>query len=227
MGKTVDKPKLDRQTIALRVAKEFRDGMVVNLGFGIPSLAASYVPPEKEVLFHTENGALGFGPFATSPDEEDFDLINASGQFVTPQPGMSFFDHAESFTMIRGGHIDICVLGGLQVSEKGDLASWLMPGRKMGNIGGGMDLASGSKKVIVAMTHTMPNGVPKIVKNCSYALTAPNCVGLIVTDIAVIQVTEQGLLLCEVAPGWTANEVQELTEPRLLISPDLKEIELL
>jgi 3-oxoacid CoA-transferase subunit B len=227
MDKVVDKPRLDRQTIALRVAKEFEDGMTVNLGIGIPTLAASYVPPEKEVLFHTENGALGFGPVATSPDEEDFDLVNAGGQFITSRLGMSFFDHAESFAMIRGGHIDISVVGALQVSERGDLANWLTPGRKIGNIGGGMDLANGAKKVIVAMTHTTADGKPKIVKNCDYELTAPNCVSLIVTDIAVIEVTEQGVVLCEVAPGWTAHEVQELTEPKLLISPDLKEIELL
>lgn len=227
MGRTGDKARLDRQTIALRVANEFQDGMVVNLGIGIPTLAATYVPPTKEMLFHTENGALGFGSLATSPDEEDFDLVNAGGQFITPRLGMSFFDHAESFAMIRGRHIDISVVGALQVSERGDLANWLTPGRKIGNIGGGMDLASGAKKVIVAMNHTTNDGKPKIVKNCDYELTAPNCVSLIVTDIAVIEVTEKGLVLCETAPGWTADEIQELTEPKLLISPDLKEIELL
>ena len=221
------KQRLDRQTIALRVAKEFQDRMIVNLGIGIPSLAAGYIPPEKEVLFHTENGALGFGPFATAPEEEDFDLVNAGGLFVVPRRGMSFFDHAESFAMIRGGHIDLSVVGAFQVSEKGDLANWLRPGRKIGNIGGGMDLADGAKRIIVAMTHTTPEGEPKIVKHCSYPLTALNCVDMIVTDVAVIHVNEKGLVLSEVAPEWTAEEVQKLTEPKLLIGPDLREMELL
>ena len=220
------KPRLDEQTIALRVAKEFEDGMIVNLGFGMPTLAANFIPEGREVLLHTENGALGFGPLAPSPEEQSFDLVNAGGQFVTCQLGMSFFDHAESFCMIRGGHIDLCVLGAFEVSEKGDLANWLFPGQKVGNIGGGMDLAFCTEKTIVAMTHTDKQGRPKITKECSYPLTAPKCVNLIITDVAVIKVTTEGLLLKEVAPGWTTNEIQALTQPTLQIAPDLKEIEL-
>ena len=219
------KPRLDRETIAMRVAKEFHDGDVVNLGIGIPTLASSYIPEGRQVIFHTENGALGFGPIAPE-GEEDIDLINAGGQFVTRLPGMSFFHHADSFAMIRGGHVDITVLGGLQVSEKGDLANWLSPERGVGNIGGGMDLAVGAKKVIIAMEHTTKDGTPKIVKECTYPLTAKECVDLIATDLAIIEVTKEGLLLKEVAPGWTPEEIQALTEPRLLVAEDLKVVEL-
>ena len=221
-----EKQRLDEQTMALRAAKEFEDGMVINLGIGIPTLAVDFIPAGREILFHTENGALGFGPIARV-EEADIDLINAGGQHVTRKPGMSFFDHAESFVMIRGGHIDLCVLGGLQVSEKGDLANWLLPQRGIGNIGGGMDLAFGAKKIIVIMTHNTKDGKPKIVSRCTYELTAPECVDLIVTDIAVIEVTKQGLVLKEIAPGWTAEEVQALTEAELIVGSELKEIELM
>ncbi len=220
------KERLDDQTMALRVAKEFQDGMVVNLGIGIPVLAANYIPVGREVLFHTENGALGFGPIATA-GEGDPDIINAGGQPVTPRPGMCFFDSAESFSMIRGGHIDCCVLGGIQVSERGDLSNWMIPKKQVGAIGGAMDLARGIKKVIVIMTHTTKDDDFKIVKNCGYPLTAPCCVDLIVTDVAVIEITEQRLVLKEIAPGWTPEEVQNITEPELIISPDLKEVELM
>jgi 3-oxoacid CoA-transferase B subunit len=223
------KGRLSREVIAMRIAKELFDGAVVNLGIGIPTLVSSYIPEGMTIIFHTENGALGFGAVVTAEEFEekaDIDLINAGGQYVTPLPGMCFFHHADSFAMIRGGHIDITVLGGLQVSEKGDLANWMFPERGVGNIGGGMDLAVGSKKVIIAMEHTMKEGQPKIVKGCSYPLTAKECVDLIVTDLAVIEVTKEGLLLKEVAPGWSADEVQALTEPRLKIADDLKEIEL-
>jgi len=222
----VDKEKLDRDTIALRAAKEFQDGMIVNLGIGIPTAASNFIPEDKEVIFHTENGCLGFGPVA-EVEEADLDLVNASTQAVTARPGMSFFDHADSFGMIRCGRIDICVLGGLQVSEKGDLANWITPNRNVGNIGGGMDLAFNAKSLIITMEHVTKEGSPKIVKECNYPLTAPRCVDLIITDIAVIEVTEEGLVLKETAPGWTADEVQALTEPKLIISPDLKEIELI
>lgn len=219
------KQRLDRETMAMRVAREFQDGDVVNLGIGIPTLASNFIPEGRQVIFHTENGALGFGPIAPE-GEEDIDLINAGGQFITRLPGMCFFHHADSFAMIRGGHIDITVLGGLQVSEKGDLANWMSPERRVGNIGGAMDLAAGSKRVIVAMEHTTRDGQPKIVRECDYPLTAKGCVDLIVTDVAVIEVTPHGLVLREVAPGWSAEEVQALTEPQLLVAEDLKEIEL-
>jgi len=223
----LQKPRLDEQAMAMRVSREFQDGMVVNLGFGIPTLCNSFVPEDKDILFHAENGVLGYGPITTSPDQEDYDLINASAQFITPQRGMSFFGHAESFSMIRGGHIDISVLGGLQVSQNGALANWRLPGEQVGSVGGAMDLAFGAKKVIVVMTHTTRNGQPKIVKECSYALTAPQCVNLIVTDIAVIEVTKEGLVLKEYAPEWKPEDIQELTEPSLSVSPDLAEIQLL
>jgi len=218
--------RLDEQTMALRVAREFKDGMVVNLGFGIPTLAANFIAEDKEIIFHTENGCLGFGPIATSEEEQDFNLINASAQFVTRQPGMSFFDHAESFAMIRGGHIDICVLGGLQVSGAGDLANWSLPERELGNIGGAMDLAFGAARLIVVMTHTTKTNQPKILKQCTYPLTAPRRVNLIITDIAVIEVTPDGLVLKEITPGWTVEEIQALTEPKLKVADNLKEIEI-
>ena len=221
-----EKQKLDRETMALRVAREFEDGMAVNLGIGIPTLCVNFIPEGREILFHTENGALNFGPIA-APEEADLDLVNAGGQAITTKEGMSFFAHDESFAMIRGGRIDISVLGGMQVSEKGDLANWLLPGRGIGSIGGGMDLAFGAKKLIVAMEHVTKDGKPKILNKCSYELTAPQCVNLIVTDIAVIEVTPEGLVLKEVAPGWSAEDVQALTEPKLIITPDLKGIELM
>ncbi|MFC2010058.1 3-oxoacid CoA-transferase subunit B [Chloroflexota bacterium] len=212
--------------MALRVAREFQDGMVINLGFGIPTLATNFIPEDKEGIFHSENGCLGYGPIAMSEEEQDFHLVNASGQFCTHRLGMSFFGHAESFSMIRGRHIDLCVLGGLQVSEKGDLANWLIPGREPGNIGGAMDLAFGAARLVVVMTHTTKNGEPKILRECTYYLTAPRCVSLIITDTAVIEVTDDGLLLKEIAPGWTVEEIQAITEPKLKIADDLKEMAL-
>ena len=223
------KERLSREVIAMRVAKELFDGAVVNLGIGIPTLVSSFISEGIKVIYHTENGALGFGPVVTAEEFEekaDIDLVNASGQYVTPLPGICFFHHADSFLMIRGGHIDITVLGVIQVSEKGDLANWMFPGRGVGNIGGGMDLAFNAKRVICATEHTTKDGKPKIVKQCSVHLTAPQCVDLIVTDVAVIEVTNEGLLLREVAPGWTVEDVQALTEPELIIASDLKEIQL-
>ncbi len=221
----LEKPRLDEQTIALRVAREFEDGMIVNLGFGIPGLAVEFVPLGREVLFHSENGMLGYGPIA-SPEEEDFNLVNASSRFVTRQPGMSFFDHNESFAIIRGGHVDLSVMGGMQVSKDGDLVNWVVPGKKVGNVGGSMDLACGARKQAITMTHVTKNGEFKVVEKCTYPLTAPRCVDLIITDIAVIEVTKEGLVLKEVAPGWTSEEVQELTEPELIVSADLEEMRL-
>jgi len=223
------KERLSREVIAMRIARELFDGAVVNLGIGIPTLVSSFVPEGITVIYHTENGALGFGPVITAEemeDKADIDLVNASGQYVTPLPGMCFFHHADSFAMIRGGHIDITVLGVLEVSEKGDLANWMFPGRGVGNIGGGMDLAFNARRVIVATEHTTKDGKLKIVKECSVPMTAPECVDLVVTDVAVIEVTSKGLLLKELAPGWTVEEAQALTEPKLEIAPDLKEIEL-
>jgi len=219
------KMRLDEETIALRAAKEFEDGMVVNLGYGMPGLCANFIPEGRTVFFQSENGTLGYGPLLTD-EEKDYELINASDQPVTPLPGMCFFDSATSFDMIRGGHIDVVILGAYQVSEKGDLANWGRPGRPATGMGGGMDLALGGKKLMVMMLHTTKEGGPRIVRQCTFPLTARNCVKKIFTDIAVIDVTKQGLVLREVAPGWTAEEVQALTEPMLIVGEDLKEIEL-
>ncbi len=219
------KMRLDDETIALRAAKEFEDGMVVNLGYGMPGLCANFIPEGRTVFFQAENGILGYGPLLTD-EEKDYELINASDQPVTRLPGMCFFDSATSFDMIRGGHIDVVILGAYQVSERGDLANWGRPGRPATGMGGGMDLAVGGKKLMVMMLHTTKEGGPRIVRQCTFPLTARNCVKKIFTDIAVIDVTKQGLVLREVAPGWTAEEVQGLTEAKLIVGEDLKEIEL-
>ena len=219
------KMHLDEQTIALRAAKEFTDGAVVNLGYGMPGLCANFVPGGREVFFQSENGVLGYGDLA--PDEEkDYELINACDQPVTRRAGMCFFDSAISFDMIRGGHVDIVVLGAYQVSEKGDLANWGRPGRPATGMGGAMDLATGARKIIITMLHTTKDGEARIVKECNYPLTARECVDAIVTDLAVIEVAKQGLVLKEIAPGWTVEEIQELTEPKLIVAPDLREITL-
>ncbi|HHZ63393.1 MAG TPA: 3-oxoacid CoA-transferase subunit B [Dehalococcoidia bacterium] len=219
------KPRLDREIIAMRVARELQDGDVVNLGIGIPTLCSQYVPEGRTVIYHSESGVLGYGPMA-APGEEDIDLINAGGQFLAPNPGMSFFNSAEAFAMIRGGHIDVAVLGAFQVAENGDLANWMLPQRGVGNVGGAMDLAAGAKRIIVAMEHTDRNDNPKIVNQCSFPLTGKGCVSMIVTDIAVIAVAKNELTLLEVAPEWEAKDVQTLTEPTLKISPKLSEIDL-
>jgi 3-oxoacid CoA-transferase subunit B len=219
------KIRLDEQTIALRAAKEFGDGMVINLGYGMPALCANFIPEGRTVFFQSENGVLGYGPLGTD-EEKDYELINASDQPVTPLPGMCFFDSAVSFDMIRGGHIDMVILGAYQVSERGDLANWGRPGRPATGMGGGMDLATGCKELVVMMLHTTKEGGPRIVRQCTFPLTAKNCVNKIFTDLAVLDVTPKGLILREVAPGWTAEEVQGLTEAKLIFAEDLKEIEL-
>jgi 3-oxoacid CoA-transferase B subunit len=178
------------------------------------------------VLFQAEIGVVGFGEM-TAPGEGDYNLVNASGQTVTELPGMSCFDHAEAFVMIRGGHVDISVMGAFQVSENGDLANYMVPAREIGVIGGAMDLASGAKKLIISMNHTTKDGQPRILKQLAYPVTALNCVNLIVTDVAVIEVTDRGIVLKEVAPGWTPEEVQSLTEPTLIVDPDCQEITLM
>ncbi|MCK4273349.1 MAG: succinyl-CoA--3-ketoacid-CoA transferase, partial [Dehalococcoidales bacterium] len=191
----------------------------------MPGLCANLIPGDRTVFFQSENGMLGYGILATD-EEKDYELINASDQPVTPLPGMCFFDSAAAFDMIRGGHIDIVVLGAYQVSETGGLANWGRPGRPATGMGGGMDLAVGAKKVIVTMLHTTKDGGPRIVGNCTYPLTARRCVSLIITDLAVMEVTENGLVLKEIAPGWTVPEVQALTEADIKPAEDLKEIEL-
>ena len=216
------KERLHREIIAMRVAREFEDGNVVNLGLGIPTLCSQFVPEGNSVIYHAENGILNYGPMAEE-GEEDVDLTNAGGQFLAWVPGMAFFDSADSFGMIRGGHIDVSVLGALQVSEKGDLANWMLPQRGIGNVGGAMDLASGAKRTIVAMEHVDKKGSPKIVQECTFPLTGTRCVSLIVTDIAVIEIKEEGLLLKEIAPGWTIEDIQEETDAELKVASDLQD----
>jgi 3-oxoacid CoA-transferase subunit B len=236
----MEKQRLDEQTVALRLAREFGDGMVVNLGGGLPTLASNFIPEGREVLFHSENGVIGYGPIA-SMEDADWTLFNASLQPVTRLPGMCFVSHDESFAMIRGRHIDICALGGMQVSEKGDLANWLRGNLKPYNydiqtwiksgkfppgIGGAMDLARGARKIIVAMTHTTKEGNPKILRECTYEITGRRCVSTVITDMAVIDITDAGMVLKEFAPGFTPEDIQAVTEPQLILSPDLKEMEL-
>ena len=209
----------------MRVAKELPDGGYVNLGIGIPTLVSAFLAPGQVVFYHSESGVLNCGPLAEE-GEQDVDLINAGGQFLQMVPGMSFFGSADAFAMIRGGHVNVTVLGAHQVSAKGDLANWMLPQRGVGNVGGAMDLAAGADDVIVAMEHTDRENQPKIVEDCTLPLTGKGCVSLIVTDLAVVRCTQSGLVLEEVAPGWTAEEVQELTGANLSLSPDLKEYQL-
>jgi 3-oxoacid CoA-transferase subunit B len=206
---------LTRELIALRVARELSDGMVVNLGIGLPTLVANFLPQDAVVTLHAENGILGYGGILTDEADFDQDLINAGGQPVTLNPGATFFNSAISFAMIRGGHVDLTVLGGLQVSARGDLANWSVASSGGGAIGGAMDLAAGAKRVIVAMEHTTRSGEPRILEDCTYPLTARACVDLIVTNLAVIEVTPAGLVLKELAPGVTVDEVQAATAAKL------------
>ena len=210
------KVRWTRAQIAQRAARELPDGAYVNLGWGIPNLLADYLPEGITVYFHSENGILGMGRRAR-PGEEDFDLVDAMKMPVTLTPGASFFHQADAHLMTRGGHLDVAVLGAFQVSERGDLANWKVPGAKgVGAIGGAMDIAAGTKRVIVCMEHTTRDGQAKIVRECTYPLTCLECVDTIVTDVAVIDVTEHGLLLRDMAPGWSAEEVQEITAAQLI-----------
>ena len=206
-----------KELIALRVVKELREGMYVNLGIGLPSLVSQYIPEGLEVMLHAENGVLGYGPIADE-QQVDSDLVNAGVRPVGLRPGASFFHHADSFVMTRGGHLDATVLGGFQVSEKGDLANWKTNEEKVGAVGGAMDLVCGVKKVIVAMQHTTPSGEPRIVKECTYPLPGKEVVDMIITELAVIDVTPEGLLLREIAPGVSVTDVQAVTEPTLIVS---------
>ncbi len=214
---------LDKNGIAKRIAQELKDGYYVNLGIGIPTLVANYIPDGMEVTLQSENGLLGIGPFPEK-GKADPDLINAGKQTVTALKGASFFDSATSFAMIRGGHVDLTVLGAFEVSENGDIASWKIPGKLVKGMGGAMDLVASAKNIIVATTHTNRKGESKLLKKCTLPLTGVSCVKRIVTDLAVLDVTENGFKLIEHAPGVSVEEIKNATEGKLIVDGDIPEM---
>lgn len=217
-----EKPRLARQAMCDRLAMEFQDGWIVNLGVGMPTLCSNLVQPDKHLIFHSENGVIGYGPLA-KPEEADHHLVNAGGQQVTAMLGMAIVHHADSFALIRKGMIDVTVMGAYEVAENGDFANWRIPVRKGGGIGGAMDLAACAKRVFIALEHTTREGKPRLLKQCTLPITAPGVVKMVVTDLGLFAVTPQGFELREYAPGWTPEAIQELTEARLLVPGNVRE----
>jgi 3-oxoacid CoA-transferase subunit B len=214
---------LTREQQAKRIAAEFQDGYYINLGIGMPTIVSNYLPEGRDIFLHSENGILGAGPYPYE-GEADPDLINAGKETITELPGCSYFSNADSFAMVRGGHLDATVLGAMEVSEKGDLANWMIPGKMIKGMGGAGDIVKGAKHVIIMMDHCAKDGTPKIRKECTLPLTGIKCVNLVVTDLAVLEVTSEGMVLKEGAPGMTAEDIQKLTEPQLIVSPGFKTI---
>ena len=216
-----EKEKLTRQAMCDRLAMEFQDGWIVNLGVGMPTLCSNYVDPSRSIINQSENGVIGYGPLAAE-GHEDRHLVNAGGQHVTAQPGMAIVHHADSFGIIRGGMIDVTVMGAYEVAENGDFANWRIPTRKGGGIGGAMDLAACAKRVFIAMEHLTREGESKLLKKCTLPITAPGAVKMLVTDLGLFGITPDGFELLENAPGWSPEDIQEHTEAHLNVSPALK-----
>ena len=217
-----DKPRLQRQAMCDRLAMEFQDEWIVNLGVGMPTLCSNYVDPDKSLVFHSENGVIGYGPLAPA-GQEDKHLVNAGGQNVTAVPGMAIVHHADSFALIRKGMVDVTVMGAYEVAENGDFANWRIPTRKGGGIGGAMDLAACAKRVFIAMEHCTRDGQPRMLRRCALPITAPGAVTLVATDLGLFRVTPQGFELREPSPGWTPEEIQSLTAATLIIPEDMQE----
>ncbi len=220
----MQKKRLSKQQMANRLAREFRDGWLVNLGIGIPTLCSNYDQGDKQIVYHSENGVIGYGPIYPRGEEDPY-LVNAGGQYVSLVDGASIAHHADSFSIIRSGLLDLTVLGAYEVAENGDFANWKTAGRLGGGIGGAMDLAVGAKRVFIAMQHTTRGGTPRLLKRCALPITAKGVVKLVATDLGLFEVTSEGLLMWEIAPGYRPEEVQELTEAPLIISDRLEEME--